>query len=465
MDLAVRVVAPPGLTAEPTRLTLRRGGFATVDVRVPAGAGPFDGSIRFEVTPASEARREPFLRSLPVVLVRGVLAAEKIDLGRAAPGETARAPLEARTVTFEDAELIGPGGGRIPICVSAAGVVATVSPDAPPGVYGGAISARCGTSRRSVPVTLAVVAPPPPPPAPAPEPPPSAPAPAPEAVPPPPEPAVEIAPVATPVVARAEPPPAATEAPAPRPEPIVPKPVEPAPAPEPRTSYALVGSMIALGALALGAVLGVRRARLARLFGRRQLRGIGSNGRLSYERYLLHEHRDSARSAVVPPGPTAIRVVIDGQSIAHAFALEGSQLVVDGGAPAPSGPQLAHGTRIAVLRGLYVRRYVYLERDPTAEELVALWDEERRGHSAQEPISDLIVVLDEHENMVPPSARLVALDSARLPDVRGLTDDSDESVVIADSDESAIIDLGSNGANDDERGESVRRPRAPFKSP
>ena len=51
------------------------------------------------------------------------------------------------------------------------------------------------------------------------------------------------------------------------------------------------------------------------------------------------------------------------------------------------------------------------------------------------------VLLDEHENMVPPSARLVPIESARLPQVDDVVGaESDEHVIVTDSAEERVLD-------------------------
>ncbi|MBI3724096.1 hypothetical protein HY251_09115, partial [bacterium] len=203
-------------------------------------------------------------------------------------------------------------------------------------------------------------------------------------------------------------------------------------------------ALLGLAVLWLLVVL-VRRRSLAKLWGEKQLRGIGTNGKMSYERYLLRDHRVSRRAAVAPPGATAARVEIQGDGRALARAEEGSHLLrIEAKPEAKPALPLVHETAFAVVRGLYNRRYVYLEREPTASELEKRYVPEARsyeGSDARTADSDVIVLLEEKQNLVPPSQRIVPVDSARLPKIEPLSDiDSDESVVIADSYEAKVID-------------------------
>lgn len=213
-----------------------------------------------------------------------------------------------------------------------------------------------------------------------------------------------------------------------------------------------------LVALAWGLVVHLRRRALARRFGAKQLRGLGSNGKMSYERYPLIEHRDGRWAAIAPPGATAARLELTKDGRVRARALEGSELSAQDGKKKDE-ILCVHETLFLVKRGLYTRPWVYLEREPTGEELAKRYIQgapSYDGESSRD--SDVFVLLDDQENMVPPSQRLVPVDSARLPQVdEVLQAESDESVVVTNSDEervlddeSAILDPGSSDSTLDD---------------
>jgi hypothetical protein len=103
---------------------------------------------------------------------------------------------------------------------------------------------------------------------------------------------------------------------------------------------------------------------------------------------------------------------------------------------------LVHETPFLVVRELYSKRYVYLEQDPSAEELLKRYVPDAPSYDGGESRdSDVFVLLDDKENMVPPSARLVQVDSARLPNVNEVIEaESDETVIVTDSSEERVID-------------------------
>jgi hypothetical protein len=223
---------------------------------------------------------------------------------------------------------------------------------------------------------------------------------------------------------------------------------------------------LALGLLGIGGLWLVifygRRSAIARRFGSRQLRGLGSNGKMSYERYFLRDHRDGPRSAVCPPGATAVHVEIGKDGRVRARALEGSELMgIDGGQA--DEVILVHETCFAVARGLYRRRWVYLDHEPTGDELLKKYVPGAPSYEGGTKDSDVIVLLDEQENMIPPSQRLTPVESAKLPRVSDVVKaHSDESIVVADSqlervleDSKEILDPGSSDetSSDDTVGE------------
>jgi hypothetical protein len=193
----------------------------------------------------------------------------------------------------------------------------------------------------------------------------------------------------------------------------------------------------------------LRRRALERRFGERQLRGVGSNGRISYERYLLREHRVSRRASLLPPGPTAVSIELGAAGKATAHAPEGAYLL-EGANPQPSPARecpLEHEATFVIVRDLYSRRYVFLDRDPTADELLKRHVPDAPSYTGESRDSDVIVLLDEQQNLVPPSDLGSALAPTSSSDPGRSSDDvvvatSSEERVIVDSD--AVLDAGSS---------------------
>jgi hypothetical protein len=221
---------------------------------------------------------------------------------------------------------------------------------------------------------------------------------------------------------------------------VAPRSVEkPAPATAaPNRTTRLVGdALIALASLgALGILALVLRSRaLDRRFGRKQVRAIGSNRRLSYERYLLRERRTGARTALAPDGPLALALEVQDDSVL-VTPLEGSEVFGSDGRAVAAATRLEHGDLLRVVRGAFERRFVYLAHDPTGDELVKTWGP--RALPSDEGAlddEDLFVILEERQELVAPSARLGPLD---LGEPLGL--DSDEAVVLTDSQEELLLD-------------------------
>ena len=203
--------------------------------------------------------------------------------------------------------------------------------------------------------------------------------------------------------------------------------------------------LAAAAAAALGllwmAVVHLRKRALAKRFAEKQLRGLGSNGKISYERYLLIEHREDRFSAIAPPGATAARIEIGRDGRIRARALEGSALTGVGG-QAGAELLLVHETCFLVTRGLYRRRWVYLDREPTAEELLKKYVEDAPSYIGEESRdSDVFVLLDEQQNMAPPSQRLTPVESAKLPQVQDVVgNESDDTIVMTSSSEDKVLD-------------------------
>jgi hypothetical protein len=85
---------------------------------------------------------------------------------------------------------------------------------------------------------------------------------------------------------------------------------------------------------------------------------------------------------------------------------------------------------------------VYLEREPTADELAKKYVAGAKSYDGESSRdSDVFVILDEQENMIPPSQRLVPVESSKLPKVSDVVNaESDEHIIVTNSDEERIID-------------------------
>lgn len=170
-------------------------------------------------------------------------------------------------------------------------------------------------------------------------------------------------------------------------------------------------------ALLWGVIAYQRKRALARLWGEKQLRGLGPSGKITPERYLLQQTLVSRRSAVVTVGRTSVVIDVAKDGAASAHAPEGVELLkLEKGSKRGGALDLVHGMAFAALRDPSIRRFVYLEREPTAEEIGRRWVPEARSFTAeeQEQHSDLYVLLEEGENVAAASERLLGGKSARI---------------------------------------------------
>ncbi len=235
------------------------------------------------------------------------------------------------------------------------------------------------------------------------------------------------------------------------PAPVIAKPPAPVVEPDPSDRWRkIVGAALAIVAvLSIPVIVVLRRRGRTSPWGMKQLRGIANNGKISYERYLLRECLESRTVATAPPGDaTGVRLELREKGV-HARALEGSHLALIDVPDVHVGElDLRHLMPFFVVRGLYVRRYAFLEREPSADELLKRLAPDTESYDNQETHdSDVFVLLDERQNLIPPSSRIVAIESARLPEIRPVLDvGSDENIIITDSDEEKLLDAKSRRA-------------------
>lgn len=239
-----------------------------------------------------------------------------------------------------------------------------------------------------------------------------------------------------------------------------------------------VAAAIIVGALVWFVVLVRRRRRLIAAaeatMGERQLRAVGDNGRLTFERYRLLDHSQEDLSSVILPEDSnaSIELTVRDDGSVHARALDGAQIVHED-RPTVLGDEavLRHGTAFAVVHEHKARRYVYLDREPSAEELTERFVDAVSIGEGEVRDSGVFVLLDDDQNLastdaVPATTRLLGglpaggpedsapldddspdpdvliEDSAELPPARHVSGRlySDEGIVIMDSTEASIMD-------------------------
>jgi hypothetical protein len=176
---------------------------------------------------------------------------------------------------------------------------------------------------------------------------------------------------------------------------------------------------LGLGIVAvLWAAIAIQRRRaLERLLGKRQLRGLGPSGKITPERYLLREYLVSRRAALISAGRTSVRIELEKDGRVTALAPEGVELLkLEKGSRRCAEVALVHGTAFAALRDPSIRRFVFLDGEPTAEELQQRFVPDARSFTEeeQEAQSDLFVLLEEDENLSAESGRLLGGKSARI---------------------------------------------------
>ncbi|MBL4850083.1 MAG: VWA domain-containing protein [Planctomycetes bacterium] len=232
-------------------------------------------------------------------------------------------------------------------------------------------------------------------------------------------------------------------------------------------------SAIALGLMAVAVIwfliVVVSRRRdktyLGLAVGRKQVRTVGTNGRISPECYLFSHHFLSRDEGVViepddsPGGALHFRVRDDGA--VECSAREGARLIhQDRPTILATSLKVEHGTAFAMVFEQRALRYVYLEADPTGDELTEKIFSDQASYEAEIRDSGVFVILDDDENMPKASARMEASAEMLFPsseefesseDLRVVPSDSarqyqvsDEGIVVMNSDEGKILD-----SNDD----------------
>lgn len=162
--------------------------------------------------------------------------------------------------------------------------------------------------------------------------------------------------------------------------------------------------------------------------GTRQLRGLGTNGKISVERYGFLEHSREDSSVVISPEDSSVSVELHvrDDGTVKAKAVEGAKLIhEDRPELLVNETTLRHGNAFAVVEGPRARRYVYLDREPDADELQTRFVEGTVSNEAEMRDSGMFVVLDDHHEVAPESARLVGVGPGLLGR-SGEDDDQDE---------------------------------------
>ena len=204
----------------------------------------------------------------------------------------------------------------------------------------------------------------------------------------------------------------------------------------------VAAALIAIGLLWFVAILRRRAKRtsyLLNVIGDRQLRTVGSNGRLSHETYLLRDYVGADNSIVVEPeaspgGAVAFSIREDGA--VDCEGLRGAK-VIHSARPAIVAESiiLRHGTPFAMLCGDQALRYVYLNRQPTADEIQTPYLADAASQEAKLQDSGIYLILDQEAPVLPRySARLDASQEMVFPPPpEDAPDTSDEIDVIPPS--------------------------------
>lgn len=185
--------------------------------------------------------------------------------------------------------------------------------------------------------------------------------------------------------------------------------------------------------------------------GTRQLRGLGTNGKISVERYGFLENSREDSSVVISPEDShaAVELEVRADGTVKAKAAEGAKLIhEDRPELLVNETTLRHGNAFAVVEGPRARRFVYLEREPDADELQTRFVEGTVSNEAEMRDSGVFVVLDDHHEVAPESARMLSLGPGLLgrssEDLRDASDDEldDEPLDLGESDpgEDEIVD-------------------------
>ncbi|MCA8923449.1 MAG: hypothetical protein KDD82_16655, partial [Planctomycetes bacterium] len=165
------------------------------------------------------------------------------------------------------------------------------------------------------------------------------------------------------------------------------------------------------------------RAYLASRMGNRQIRGIDAEGKISVERYNFVDNSREDEVVEIAPELTAssvelivqddgsVRASISGR--AKLIHEKNPHLLVD------STP-LRHGDSFAVVEGSRARRFVYLDDEPSAEELEQSVAQDRASAEAELRDSGVYVLLDDNQNVAPMESVLDATSEDLFPSSESL---------------------------------------------
>jgi hypothetical protein len=229
------------------------------------------------------------------------------------------------------------------------------------------------------------------------------------------------------------------------------------------TRLAIAGGLLAVALLWIVLLWWARRREkvfVAEEVASKQLRTLGTNGRLSPERYMFADHLVSEEEGIFlepedsPGGSLVLNVRPDGKI--ECVAKDGAKLIhEDRPTVLAESLVLEHGTAFAMVSGNRALRYVYLDDDPDADELAKRWVADGVSYEGEIRDSGVFVLLDDDQNLPKTSARLDA-STELFPSSHGFesSDDvhvvpsdsgrqypvSDEGIVVMNSDEGRILD-------------------------
>jgi hypothetical protein len=230
----------------------------------------------------------------------------------------------------------------------------------------------------------------------------------------------------------------------------------------------LVALGIIGGSLVWFVVLLRRRRRLIEqavvTHGERQLRALGANGRLTFERYKLFDHSNDDLSVRIHPedSQASLQLEVQPDGTVKARALDGARIVhADRPTLLAEEARLRHGDAFALVQDQRARRYVYLDREPSAEDLAQRYLDVVSIGEGEVRDSGVYVVLDDDQNLastetVPATGALFSSRDDRVPvldpgpDAPGSESDHDSDVapdeLIEDSSEEATVAIDDDDA-------------------
>ncbi|MEZ6183826.1 MAG: hypothetical protein R3F62_02325 [Planctomycetota bacterium] len=146
------------------------------------------------------------------------------------------------------------------------------------------------------------------------------------------------------------------------------------------------------------------RAYMEARMGKRQLRGIDAQGKISVERYSFLENSREDEVVEIAPELTqsSVELIVEDDGSVRA-SVSGRAKLVHERDPTRfvETTPLKHGDSFAVVEGNRARRFVYLEDEPSAEELERSVAADRETAEAELRDSGVYVLLDEHQNVAP----------------------------------------------------------------